>query len=72
MGRPGCQRCEVLPRPLRGPGTVLLRFGHTHTLGKALSFLAASGWEHAEEGGTLSVRVPSGDLAPCSPRSWTA
>ena len=64
VGAPGCQHCEVLPRPLRGPGTVLLRFGHTHTLGKALSFLAGSAWEYTEENGTVGVRVPAGDLAP--------
>ena len=64
VGSPGCQRCEVLPRPLRGPGTVHLRFGHTHTLGKALGFLAGSTWEHWEKNGTLSIHVPVGELAP--------
>ena len=64
VGRPGCQHCEVLPAPLRGPGTVHLRFPHTYTLGKILGYLAKSSWQHREQGGSLSVFVPSGSLAP--------
>lgn len=64
LGSPGCQRCEVLPHPLRGPGTLHLRFGHTHTLGKVLLFLAQSAWQHEEKNGTVSVSVSAGDLAP--------
>ena len=36
VGSPGCQHCEVLPVPVRGPGTLRLRFPHTFTLGKVL------------------------------------
>ncbi len=64
VGRPGCQHCEVLPIPLRGPGTVHLRFPHTYTLGKILGYLAKSSWRHSEQNGSLSVYVPSGSLAP--------
>ena len=64
VGRPGCQHCEVLPLPLRGPGTVHLRLPHTHSLGKALAFLAESPWRHTEDAGTLSVFVAQGSLAP--------
>ena len=63
VGSPGCQYCEVLPQTTEGPGVLELRFGHTHTLGKALRFLADSGWKHSEQGGTLRVRVP-GSVAP--------
>ncbi len=63
VGSPGCQYCEVLPQTTEGPGVLELRFGHTHTLGKALRFLADSGWKHSEQGGTIRVRVP-GSVAP--------
>ncbi|HEY0192495.1 MAG TPA: EAL domain-containing protein [Kofleriaceae bacterium] len=63
-GAPGCQRCEVLPRLLRGPGTFRLRLGFTHTLGKVLHYLQGTSWEHSEHNGTVSVRVPEGSLAP--------
>lgn len=29
VGKPVCQRCEVLPRPVRGPKTLHLRLPHT-------------------------------------------
>ena len=64
VGEPGCQHCEVLPMPMRGPGTVLLRFSHTYTLGKVLEFLACSPYPHREHGGTLSIEVGVGSLAP--------
>ncbi len=64
VGTPGCQHCEVLPKPLRGPGTVSLRLPHTYSLGKVLSYLTTTSWEHSEHNGTLSIRVPSGSLAP--------
>ncbi len=64
VGAPGCQRCEVLPAPLRGPGTLVLRFPHTHTLGKVLGFLATSAYQHAEENGSVKVTAPTGSLAP--------
>ena len=64
VGTPGCQHCEVLPVPIRGPGTLRLRFPHTYTLGKILDFLARSTWEHKDEGDTLTVRAPAGDVAP--------
>jgi len=61
-GAPGCQRCEVLPVPIRGPGTLELRLPHTYSLGKTLDFLAASRWQHRESEGT--VHVPGGSIAP--------
>lgn len=63
-GAPGCQRCEVLPAPLRGPGTLELRLPHTYSLGKTLEFLTQSRWDHREREGTVTVRVPGGSLAP--------
>ena len=63
-GAPGCQHCEVLPTPLKGPGTLRLVFPHTFTLGKILEFLIGSPWEHREADGVLSVRALPGSLAP--------
>ena len=64
VGTAGCQRCEVNPAPIRGPGTLRLNFAHTHTLGKVLSFLTATSWKHIEQDGTVSIRIESGSLAP--------
>ena len=64
VGTPGCQRCEVLPLPIRGPGTLLLSLPHTYTLGKVLAFLVDSPWVHSEREGTVSIAVPQGSLAP--------
>ncbi len=63
-GAPGCQRCEVLPAPIRGPGTLELRLPHTYSLGKVLEFLTHSPWEHGEHEGTISIHIPPGSLAP--------
>ena len=63
-GAPGCQRCEVLPAPIRGPGTLELRLPHTYSLGKILEFLTQSRWDHQEQGGTIRVRIGGGSLAP--------
>ena len=63
-GAPGCQRCEVLPSPIRGPGTLEMRLPHTYSLGKTLEFLIQSHWEHQEQEGTIRVRIPGGSLAP--------
>ncbi len=63
-GAPGCQRCEVLPTPLRGPGTLEIRLPHTYSLGKILEFLTQSRWDHQEQEGTIRVRVGGGSLAP--------
>ncbi len=64
VGSPGCQRCEVLPAPVRGPGTILLRLPHTYTLGKILSFLSHGPWPHHEREGVISIVAPVGSLAP--------
>ena len=64
VGKPGCQRCEVLPRPIRGPGTLHLRLPHTFSLGKILGYLADSPWQHQEQDGTLRIDAPVGSLAP--------
>ena len=41
-GLPNCQRCEVLPRPLAGPGILHLNLPHTHTVGKVMRWLLRS------------------------------
>lgn len=64
VGAPGCQHCEVLPTPLKGPGTLRLVFPHTFTLGKILEFLSGSPWEHWEADGVLSICALPGSLAP--------
>ena len=64
VGKPGCQRCEVLPRPIRGPGTLHLRLPHTFSLGKILGYLSDSPWQHQEQDGTLRIDAPVGSLAP--------
>jgi len=63
-GAPGCQRCEVLPLPMRGPGTLELRLPHTYSLGKVLEILTQGRWEHQEKDGTVRVRIVRGSLAP--------
>src|ERR1700755_3475082 len=52
-GAPGCQRCEAVPLPLRGPGTVHLNVAHTHTLGKVLQFLRRTKWRHEHRRGII-------------------
>lgn len=64
VNAPGCQRCEVLPLPLRGPGTLHLKMPHTHTLGKVLGFLAKSDLKHNHRDGTIDIRAAAGSLAP--------
>ncbi len=61
-GTPGCLRCEVLPAPIWGPGTLELCLPHTYSLGKILEFLIGARWSHQEQEGT--IRVPGGSLAP--------
>lgn len=63
-GKPGCQRCEVLPTPLRGPGMLHLRLPHTFSLGKILNYLADLPWQHYEQEGILHIHAPLGSLAP--------
>ena len=55
VGQPHCQRCEVLPRPLTGPGTLHLNMPHTHTMGKVVTWLAKSGHAHTHKNGTISI-----------------
>lgn len=64
IGAPACQRCEVTPAPLRGPGAVHIRFGHTHTLGKAMLLAINKNWKHSEREGTLTIHVGEGSLDP--------
>ncbi len=64
VGAPGCQHCEMTPATIRGPGVLQLQFPHTHTLGKALSFLIESPWTFSELDGIVSVDIPEGSLAP--------
>ena len=61
-GNPHCQRCEVLPRPLTGPGTLHLNMPHTHTMGKIVTWLAESGRAHTHKNGTVSIPL-HGDAA---------
>ena len=55
-----CQRCEVLPRPLAGRGTLHLNMPHTHTLGKVLTWLAHSKHAHSRRDGTVVIEVGEG------------
>jgi len=64
MGRAHCQRCEVVPRKVAGPGTLFLNVPHTHTLGKVMVWLRKSGLEYEERAGVLNVSAPEGSLAP--------
>ena len=59
-----CQRCEVIPRKIEGPGTLYLNLPHTHTLGKVLQWLRRSGLEYGERAGVVTVAAPAGSLAP--------
>ncbi len=59
-GTAHCQRCEVVPRPLAGPGTLHVNLPHTHTLGKVLAWVVRSGLPHARDGGTLLIEVGGG------------
>ena len=60
-GEPHCQRCEVLPRPLTGPGTLHLNLPHTHSLGKIVAWLAKSDRPHTHRGGTVSIPLQGQD-----------
>lgn len=62
VGTPQCQRCEVLPRPMTDAGTLVLRFPHTFTLGKVLSYLSNSPWKHSHRDGLVQVQVAAGCL----------
>ena len=62
VGAPQCQRCEVLPRPMTEAGRLELRFPHTFTLGKTLSFLQEKNWKHEHNEGLVSVSAPAGLL----------
>ena len=62
VGAPQCQRCEVLPRPMVEAGHLEIRFPHTFTLGKTLSYLLERDWKHAHKEGLVKVSVPAGLL----------
>lgn len=62
-GAPRCQRCEVLPEPIVGPGTLHLRFPLTHSMGKILAYLKSSHRIYKAEGGVISIEVPEADLS---------
>ena len=64
VGCAHCQRCEVIPRRLVGPGTLMVNLPHTHTIGKVLRWLRASGLEFSESSGTVRIEVAAGSLAP--------
>lgn len=62
VGAPNCQRCETLPRPLTDAGVLMLRFPHSFTLGKVLSYLIEAKWKHKHNDGLVEVSVPAGAL----------
>ena len=64
LGQAHCQRCEIVPRNLKGPGSLLVNLPHTHTIGKVLQWLRRSGLAYSEQGGTVTIAVPEGSLAP--------
>jgi EAL domain-containing protein (putative c-di-GMP-specific phosphodiesterase class I) len=59
----GCQRCEVVPDPIIGPGILHLRFPLSHTLGKARAALSQTNWSYVEERGTISIRIEDTDIS---------
>lgn len=60
---PGCRRCETVPEPPAGPGTLHLRFPLGHTLGKVVHYLGSIGREHSCEQELLSITVGENDLS---------
>lgn len=64
IASPGCRRCEVLPAPISGPGTLHLRFPLGHSLGKILTLARTSGWEYSQQGELLSIVIAAPDLTP--------
>ena len=62
VGAPNCQRCETLPRPLTDAGRLVLRFPHSFTLGKVLSYLIEARWEHRHKSGLVEITVGAGAL----------
>ena len=63
---PLCQRCEVLPAKLTGPGTLHLRFPLSHSLGKILAALRRQSWRFTENSGTISIEIDEENLAACA------
>jgi EAL domain-containing protein (putative c-di-GMP-specific phosphodiesterase class I) len=61
---PFCSRCETVPPPMTGPGTLHLRFPLAHSRAKLLQYLQKGGWDWSENGEMLSVRAPEEDLLP--------
>lgn len=59
----GCRRCEQLPPPLQGPGTIYLKFPLAHSRSKILSYLSASGLQLEQQNDILSIDAPNADLA---------
>lgn len=60
----GCARCEQLPAPLQGPGTLHLGFPLAHSLGKMRAFLHSSGLIWSQKEGVISIELPDRDLSP--------
>lgn len=62
--KPICRRCEMLPSPINGPGTLHLRFPLGHSLGKIVTLARTSGWEYSLKGELLSIVIAAADLEP--------
>lgn len=59
---PGCLRCETLPSPLIGPGTLHFRFPLSHSRAKILRWLQEGEaiWRESED--LVSVQIAESDL----------
>ncbi len=64
VGHPHCQRCEVLPRKLVGPGALHVNLPHTHTLGKVMVWLQNERIAYGERNGVVTLQVPPGSVGP--------
>ena len=64
IGNVHCQRCEIIPRKLSGPGSLLVNLPHTHTIGKVMQWLRKSGLAYSEAAGTVTIAAPEGSFAP--------
>jgi len=58
-----CTRCEVLPVPEHGAGTLYLALPVAFTARKTHALLDATGWSYREERGIISIVIPPESLA---------
>ena len=64
VGHAHCQRCEVIPRKLEGPGSLHVNLPHTHTLGKVMTWLDGKAIPYGERNGIVTLQAPPGSLGP--------